>query len=1068
MKTVRFSSLQNNIPCRGTGKRLRYLFTIALVFILPLSSFSQTYFFEKYSVEEGLSSSKVYTVLQDSKDNIWLGTESGVSRFDGLKFTNFNPSTGLAPGGVCSMCQDTTGRIWFGHLNGGLSCYDGEKFLRVKFDSIRIGSDITSIAQTKGYLWLTTAADGAIRIAFPDQGDTIAYGKQYRGKEGLSDQVFKLYIDHQNNIYCITDAFIKKFVPKTDSFETFSPPGLTKYFQIIVMFEDSKGNFWYGTHNGGLYVEEKGTGKMKIYDSGRDGMAKNYITAITEDYKGNIWVGTWGGGVTVFSGDRIKVYNRSNGLNALYIHDIIEDREKNILIADHSEGLSVFKGEYMVGYGGDRYLPDPDVWAISQDNRGYYWFGSNTGISVYNPADTTRKAVTIYNETKNIIGNRIRFIRYDNRGSMWIGTDGNGIFRYDLAASLFEYEPELNQFLYSDRIITALATDKDNNIWIGTNEGVACWKGSVEKSTRYTQINGLRGNIITALFCDHEGNIWIGSERKNGLTRYSPSTGKFEITDLGEDIIPRAICQTDDGRLWLGTTAGLVVLENNRITMTLTEKDGLLSNNVKLLDTDGKYVYIGTNQGLNRYDLKEGIIASFTKHNGFTGIESRNNAVFTDSKGDIWFGTANGVTRLDPREAHPLVRTPLTHINQLNVNYNPRRIRNGMKLNYKDNNLVFYYNSVCLSNPEAVKYKVRLKGADKEWRPVTDQTSAIYPALAPGHYTFMVMASDADGYWNTSPEMLSFQIKPPFYESLWFISVCFIIALISVILYIKMREEKLRKEKQMLEDKVEERTAEVVQKSFEIEEKNRDITASIRYAERIQRAMLPAEDTINDTFVLFMPKDIVSGDFFWMYDGGNRKYIAVVDCTGHGVPGAFMSIIGHNSLNKIVREYSITRPSEILNHLHEEVVQALLQHSDRAVRDGMDISIIAYDADTGMVEYAGAFHPLYHVHNGVVDTIRADRFSIGFSETWESVYFTNHVINVEKGDMLYMCSDGYADQFGGGDDRKFKTGRIKEMLSRIYLDPVEKQKEEIYQTIMDWMDGTPQVDDILFIGTRVN
>ncbi len=137
---------------------------------------------------------------------------------------------------------------------------------------------------------------------------------------------------------------------------------------------------------------------------------------------------------------------------------------------------------------------------------------------------------------------------------------------------------------------------------------------------------------------------------------------------------------------------------------------------------------------------------------------------------------------------------------------------------------------------------------------------------------------------------------------------CLILAAIGIISYIKIRERNLIREKKILEAKVEERTAEVVQKSMEIEEKNRDITASIRYAERIQRAMLPREDTFKDTFVLYMPKDIVSGDFYWMYDNGDTQFIAACDCTGHGVPGAFMSIIGHNSLNKVVREYGIIQP----------------------------------------------------------------------------------------------------------------------------------------------------------------
>jgi len=175
-----------------------------------------------------------------------------------------------------------------------------------------------------------------------------------------------------------------------------------------------------------------------------------------------------------------------------------------------------------------------------------------------------------------------------------------------------------------------------------------------------------------------------------------------------------------------------------------------------------------------------------------------------------------------------------------------------------------------------------------------------------------------------------------------------------IYLFITIRERTLRREKEYLEAKVEERTAEVVSKSLELEEKSRDTTASIRYAERIQAAMMPPENYFNDTFVLYIPKDIVSGDFYWMHDSGFKQYIAAVDCTGHGVPGAFMSIIGHNSLNKIVRESGITRPSEILDHLNIEVVHSLLQRSEKAVRDGMDISIVSYDILEHTVEYAGA------------------------------------------------------------------------------------------------------------------
>jgi len=1038
-----------------------------LLFLFSSMAAGQSYFFEEYGVEEGLSSSKVYALIQDRDDNIWLGTESDVSRFDGTRFESFSSANGTAPNGVYSLCQDSIGRIWMGHLNGGISCYDGERFIRVHLDSIEISTDITSVKQAGKYLWVTTIADGAVRIPFPERGDTLVSGKQYKGKEGLSDQVFNMYIDREGVIYCITDAFIKKYIPATDSFETYNPPGLTNYFNVIVMFEDSKGNYWFGTHNGGLYMAEKATGKMKVFDSLRDGLAKNYITSITEDYKGDIWIGTWGGGITRFSGDEIKVFNKSNGLNSLYVHAMLEDKEKNILIADHNEGFSIYKGDFLITCSGEGFLSDKDVWTVSQDDRGRFWFGTNTGVTVFNPDNKKGREVTIYNNQSNNIGGNIRFIKNDNRGSMWIGTSGYGITRYDISTDRFIYDPSLNSNI-NQRIVTALEVDKYNNIWIGTHDRLVLWNKNDETATTYTQINGLCGNDITTLYYDRDGVLWIGSMAKNGLTKHVPGTDKFTVVDLGKEIEPRTISQTGDGRIWVGTTGGIYVLKDDKIVQTITEEEGLISKNIKLLQSDGdKYLYIGTTHGLNRYNIIDGSVASYTKRNGYTGLESHDNASFIDKDGKIWFGTANGVVRLDPAAAPPLFTTPVVHINKFDVRGVQRKMHEGMKLRFNENIFDFYYYSVCLYNPGSVKYKVMLKGADADWKPVTDQISASYPALSPGHYTFMVKASNNDGYWNEIPETFSFIIKPPFYYSPWFIVLYIIFVVVAIIVYIKMREAKLLKEKLMLEDKVEERTAEVVQKSLEIEAKNKDITASIRYAERIQRAMLPPENTFKETFVLFMPKDIVSGDFYWMYDEGFRKYIAAVDCTGHGVPGAFMSIIGHNSLTKIVREYGIKKPSDILNALHQEVVHALLQRTEKAIRDGMDISLIAYDIVEEVVEYAGAFHPLYHVRDGNVESIKADRFPVGFSEDGEPTSFTNHVVKVEKGDMLYMCSDGYADQFGGGNDRKFKTGRIKDILSKIYDKPVEEQKRRLEVALRQWMGDCPQVDDILFIGIRI-
>jgi serine phosphatase RsbU (regulator of sigma subunit) len=231
--------------------------------------------------------------------------------------------------------------------------------------------------------------------------------------------------------------------------------------------------------------------------------------------------------------------------------------------------------------------------------------------------------------------------------------------------------------------------------------------------------------------------------------------------------------------------------------------------------------------------------------------------------------------------------------------------------------------------------------------------------------------------------------------------------------------------------------------------------------------MLPMEDSFHDTFVLYMPKDIVSGDFYWMYDNGDIQFIAACDCTGHGVPGAFMSIIGHNSLNKVVREYGIIRPGAILDQLNIEVVKALMQRKGETINDGMDLTLIAFNRKKFTLEFAGAYNPLYLVRNGEVITHKGDRFPIGMSSMEAKKTFANQHVEIKSGDMIYMSSDGYADQFGSADSKKYKSGNVKKLLAEIYMLPIDEQRIKLEKEILDWKGDLQQVDDIMFIGTKI-
>jgi serine phosphatase RsbU (regulator of sigma subunit) len=286
----------------------------------------------------------------------------------------------------------------------------------------------------------------------------------------------------------------------------------------------------------------------------------------------------------------------------------------------------------------------------------------------------------------------------------------------------------------------------------------------------------------------------------------------------------------------------------------------------------------------------------------------------------------------------------------------------------------------------------------------------------------------------------------------------------------KEKQKILATHNEMLEVQVRERTAEIVEQKKQIEEKNKDITDSINYAKKIQAAILPQQELkkniFPNSFVLFKPKDIVSGDFYWYTEKNGVKIIAAADCTGHGVPGALMSMVGNNILNQIVNENGITDPAEILKQLHIEVRKALKQENEKSEsKDGMDIALLSFVSATE-VHYAGANRPLWLCRKFDLTEHKPDKISIGGLQTEEKRLFTNNIIQLEKNDCLYIFSDGFADQFGGDTGKKFMTKNFKQLLTAVHDKEPHEQEKILESTIDAYRGSAEQIDDILVIGVK--
>lgn len=300
-----------------------------------------------------------------------------------------------------------------------------------------------------------------------------------------------------------------------------------------------------------------------------------------------------------------------------------------------------------------------------------------------------------------------------------------------------------------------------------------------------------------------------------------------------------------------------------------------------------------------------------------------------------------------------------------------------------------------------------------------------------------------------------------------------LVLLIAFLLLKRFKEKKHIAEEFSLKNKEIENQKAIIDKAFqELSEKSKDITDSIKYAKRIQKAIFPSHSQfltlLPESFVFFKPKDIVSGDFYWIEESENNAYFAVVDCTGHGVPGAFMSIVGFNLLNKALHENKCDTPADILNQVNIYLTETLKQRSEESViKDGMELSVCKWNKRTNELIFAGANSIIYKISNGVLEIIKGDKQPIGNFYGEEFKPYTNISIEIEKGDCIYLFSDGYADQFGGAKGKKYKYKKLEEFLLLNASKSMKEQRKALNDEFVKWKGNLEQVDDVCLLGVKI-
>lgn len=1072
---------------------LKYLFLFCILFFYGSVCISQSYNFKNYNTDQGLPQSQVLAIFQDHSGMMWFGTNSGgVGKYDGNKFTTVSDNEGLINNVVFSIAENSKHEMLFG-TSKGLSVYNGfsyknysekdglsnswifnlrtddkdnvwigtqegvyilknEKISRFGLDTVLAKASVFYIfVDSQKRVWFATINNGAICYN-PSNGSF----KHYTKANGLQEQlVFSIVENADHEIILGTVGGINIVDSKGDIRKGDYIPRQF-YIAFRSMLITSKNEQWLGTSSDGLY--KFANNALSIFGL-KNGLTYNSILCLYEDREHNVWIGTDGSGVYKYLGERFTNFTTQNGLPENYINTITQDQKGNYWVAVRTNGISKIEGSEITSYKFNRLhtdaIPDNDITSCIAASDGKLFFGTRDGLCIY--ANDEFKTISGYG------------------------------FRHKYILSLYE--------------------DSKKNIWIGTNDGLFKYTNSV--ITEATAVNASKQTGIPfpifSIVEDKTGAIWAATE--NGAVKYENEQASH-FSNKTNFKAQRVLSITKDylGNLWFGTEEGLFNYNYKEFTK-ISQKNGLSSNFINFLQTDNlNRLLIGTNTGLDILTIKDFYankisIKHFGKNDGLLSVESNFNASFKDKTGRILIGTPNGLEIYNPSFDSGNILEPLTHVSSVKLFFGQEDIfkyaekdsitllPKALKLPFSKNHLTFQFVGISLTAPEKVMYQYKLEGLDNDWTPPTSKTEATYSSLPPGKYKFMLKAMNNDGVWNQEPVVFEFEISPPWYNTWWFYTLCAIVLIGSISLYNYVRTKKLIADKQKLEQVVDERTKElrdekekvesinkeVIEQKTIIEHKNVEITDSIKYAKNIQEALLPNLGDIHSlfgqSFVLYMPKDIVSGDFYWFARNGNTRFIAAVDCTGHGVPGAFMSIVGNTLLNEIVNEKKITRPGDILLELHKGVKIALNQNAQEFERrDGMDITLCAFTDESDKVEYAGANRPLWIYRknqNYELEIIKASKFPIGGLELEEHRVYENHIIHIEEGDCLYLFSDGYADQFGGPKGKKFMLTNLQKTIRDMVELPMPEQKQKLEQTFLSWKQDTEQIDDVLVIGIRI-
>ena len=1037
---------------------------VLLLFCFCFVAISQNFTSRVFSTDQGLPDTYIYSVLQDKEGFLWIATGKGLVKFDGQVFSGYDLHANAQDDIIYSGTLDANDDLWFGTFSGKIYKLD-KKNNRLKLYPKNIQGSVNKIIASKwdNRLYFFSKGNG-IYLLKKNQLELITVSQDYQVNSVEEIDSNTLLIGTSEGLFTLNVE--KNEAQLLDSFEF--------EVSLIQTLYKKKNTYLVSVPNKGILQIEIKEGKsiqiLKTTDLINTVFPEGINSFCFNEETKDLYFGTRTEAFACINlqTNKIKIISENNfqaNVNSVFI-----DKEFNIWATTTGQGLyRFFRTEFDLIS-----LNNESVFAIAQDTSNLTYFGTRKGIVV---CDSQGEIIKRLEHIANKELGKINALYCDKQNKLWIGTDEKGLLIVDaLTQKAFDIE-----FSGIENIsINAInGTTNSNEIQVCTNlDGVYNYS-DYKLVNHFSVQNSLLHNNVYYSLKSKAGKIYYATH--NTAFDFSQKEAIYEINIKDNGLISdfNSFAESADGTVMIGTNGDGVYKLNDTMIHPFIVNNKLGSKYCKGLVYDNdQNLWMMMGKTLYKYYAKDTILKEVELGKNNASVFNPN-SFYKSKHGDLYFGTNNYVIFYDHNNVKYNSKIlPHSYILSLRVNDSLKDISSTLELKNGKYNFKFEYSALSLKNSEELQFKYLLEGRDDNWSEPTKSRKIEFSNLADGSYTFKVLAINSEGFSETEPAAFSFIIKKPFWKTILFWISVISILIVSVLLIIKTRTASLVKAKVKLEAIVAEKTKElreekdiVEQSNKIIEEQNHEIKDSITYAKRIQDALLPGKEFLisenTNVFVLYQPRDIVSGDFYWIADINGLKLVVAADCTGHGVPGALMSMIGTTLLNKIILEKKITRPKKILEELNREIQQALKQHTEDATRDGMDLCLCCIDSKNKKLIYAGAMRPLFSVRNNELMEYTPTKHAIGGFSYGKEKEFEEIIIDTQKNDMFYLFSDGYADQFGGEKSKKFMLKNFKKILVSISETELTKQEETLKRVYNDWKGSLDQVDDVLVIGVRI-